>query len=167
MLKKTLESPLDGEEIQPVHPKGNQCWIFIGRTDAEAETPILWPPDVKNKLVGKDTDGKTLSYWKRLKARGEGYDRGWDGWMASVMPWTCFSVGSASWWSIRKEAWHAAVHGVTKSWTRLRDWSELKIVIYGLWLRTQFHSHHIYKIFLNVLRHFFFFSYQVNSKISQ
>ena len=50
--------------------------MFMGRTDVEAETPILWPPDVKNKLVGKDTDGKTLSYWKRLKARGEGYDRG-------------------------------------------------------------------------------------------
>ena len=56
MLEKTLESPLDCKEIQPVHPKGNQSWIFIGRTDDEAETPILWPPDVKNWLIGKDTD---------------------------------------------------------------------------------------------------------------
>ena len=54
MLEKTLESPLDCKEIQPVHPKGNQSWIFIGRTDAEAETPILWPPDAKNWLIGKD-----------------------------------------------------------------------------------------------------------------
>ena len=56
MLEKTLESPLDCKEIQPVHPKGNQSRIFIGRTDAEAETPILWPPDVKGRLMGKDLD---------------------------------------------------------------------------------------------------------------
>ena len=56
VLEKTLESPMDCEEIQPVHPKGNQSWIFIGRTDVEAETPILWPPDVKNWLIGKVPD---------------------------------------------------------------------------------------------------------------
>ena len=62
VLEKTLESPLDCKEIQPVHPKGNQSWIFIGRTDADAETPILWPPDVKNWLIGKDSDaGKDWS----------------------------------------------------------------------------------------------------------
>ena len=56
VLEKTLESPLDCKEIQPVHPKGDQSWVFIGRTDAEAEAPILWPPDVKNRLTGKETD---------------------------------------------------------------------------------------------------------------
>ena len=56
VLKKTLESPLDCKEIQPVHPKGDQSWVFIGRTDVEAETPILWPPDVKSGLIGKDPD---------------------------------------------------------------------------------------------------------------
>ena len=56
MLEKTLESPLDCKEIQPVHPKGDPSWVFIGRTDAEAETPVLWPPDVKNRLIGKDPD---------------------------------------------------------------------------------------------------------------
>ena len=56
VLKKTLESPLDCKEIQPVHPKGDQSWVFIGRTDVEAETPIFWPPDVKNWLIGKDPD---------------------------------------------------------------------------------------------------------------
>ena len=62
VLKKTLESPLDCKDIQPVHPKENQSWIFIGRTDAEAEAPVLWPPDGKNWLIGKDPDaGK---YWK-------------------------------------------------------------------------------------------------------
>ena len=56
VLEKTLESPLDCKEIQPVHPKGDQYWLFFGRTDAEAETPILWPPDAKNQLTGKDPD---------------------------------------------------------------------------------------------------------------
>ena len=56
VLEKTLESPLDCKEIQPVHPKGDQSWVFTGRTDAKAETPILWLPDVKNRLIGKDSD---------------------------------------------------------------------------------------------------------------
>ena len=81
VLEKTLESPLDCKEIQPVHPKGNQSWIFIGR--AEAEAPILWPPDVKTWLTGKRP-----WCWERLKAGGEGDDRGWDGWMASLTQWT-------------------------------------------------------------------------------
>ena len=80
VLEKTLESPLDCKEIQQVHPKGNQFWIFIGRTDAEAETPKLWPPDVKTHL-------KRPWCWERLKAGGEGDDRGWDGWMASPTQW--------------------------------------------------------------------------------
>ena len=78
VLEKTLESPLDSKEIQPVYPKGNLSWIFIGRTDVEAETSILWPPDAKDWLTGKDY------CWERLKAAGEGNDRGWDGWMASL-----------------------------------------------------------------------------------
>ena len=65
VLEKTLESPLDCKEIQPVHPKGNQYWIFIGRTDAEAETPVLCPPDAKNQLIGKDPD--TEKDWRREK----------------------------------------------------------------------------------------------------
>ena len=64
VLEKTLESPLDCKEIQPVHPKGNQAWIFIGRTDAEFETPILWPPDAKNWLTGKDPDAGTDWRWE-------------------------------------------------------------------------------------------------------
>ena len=77
VLEKTLESPLDCKEIKPVHPEGNQSWIFIGRTDAE--TPILWPPDEKNWL-----NWKRSWCWERLKAGGEGDNRGWDGWMASL-----------------------------------------------------------------------------------
>ena len=64
VLEKTLESPLDCKEIQPVHPKGNQSWLFTGRTDIEAETPILWPPDVKNWLTGKDPDDEKDWRWE-------------------------------------------------------------------------------------------------------
>ena len=76
VLEKTLESPLDCKDIQPVHPKGNQSWIFIGSTDAEAETPVLWPPDVKNWLTGKDPDvGKD---WRQEeKGMTEGEMVGW------------------------------------------------------------------------------------------
>ena len=83
---------LDCKEIQPVHLKGDQSWVFFGRTDAETETPILWPPDAKGWLIWKDW------WWERLKAGGEGDDRGWDGWMASLTQWTWVWVGSGSWW---------------------------------------------------------------------
>ena len=92
VLEKTLESPLDFKEIQLVHPKGNQSWIFIGRTDIEAETPILWSPDAKNWLTGR------LWCWERLKVGGEGDGRGWDGWMASLTRWKWVWANSGSWW---------------------------------------------------------------------
>ena len=80
VLEKTLESPLDSKEIQPVHPKGNQCWIFIGRTDAEAVTPVLGPPDVKNWLIWKDPDvGKD---WRQEEKRmTEDKMVGWHHWL--------------------------------------------------------------------------------------
>ena len=86
-------SPSDCKEFQPVHPKGGQSWVFIGRTDVEAETPIFWPRDAKNWLIGKEP-----WCWERLKAGGEGDDRGWDGWMASPTWWTRVWVNSGSWW---------------------------------------------------------------------
>ena len=93
VLEKTLESPLECKEIQPVHPKGDQSWVFIGRTDAEAETPILWPPHAKSWLNGKD-----CNVGKELGAGGEADDRGWNGWMASPARWTWVWVNSRSWW---------------------------------------------------------------------
>ena len=78
-LEKTLESPLDCKEIQPVHPKGNQSWIFIGRTDAEAYTPILWPPDVKNWLIGKDPDAGE-DWRQEEKEMAEDEMVGWHHW---------------------------------------------------------------------------------------
>ena len=93
VVLKTLESPLDCKEIQPVHHKGDQSQVFIGRTGAEAETPILWPPDAKNWLTGKRP-----WCWERLRAGGEGDGRGWDGWMALPSQWTWVWVDSGSWW---------------------------------------------------------------------
>ena len=109
VLEKTLESPLDCKEV---HPKGDQSRVFIGRTDAEAETPVLWPP--------KLTHLKRPWCWEGLGAGGEGDDRGWDGWMAQPTRWTWVWVNSGSW-----EAWHAAVHGVAKSRIWLSNWTEL------------------------------------------
>ena len=80
VLEKTLESPLDYKEIKPVHPKGNQYWIFIGRTDAKAETPILWPPDAKNWLIGKDPDAGR-DWGQEEKGTTEDEMAGWHHWL--------------------------------------------------------------------------------------
>ena len=96
VLEKTLESPLDCEEVQAVHPKGNQSWVFIGRTDVEAETPntlATWYEEL--------THLKRLWCRERLRAGGEGDNRGWDGWMASPTQWTWIWVNSGSWWTGR------------------------------------------------------------------
>ena len=118
VLDKALESPLDCKEIQPVHPKGDQSWVFIGRTDFEAETPILWPPDVKSWLIWKDPDaGKD---WGQEKGMTE-YERV-DGISDSVN----MGLGELRELVMDREAWRAAVHGVAKSWTWLSDWTEHK-----------------------------------------
>ena len=93
VLEKTLESPLDCKEIQQVHAKGNKSWIFIGRTDVKAETPILWPPDANSWLIRRDPDAGKYWGWKE-----EGDNRGWDGWMASPTQWTWVWVNSRRWW---------------------------------------------------------------------
>ena len=89
VLKKTLESPLDSKEIKPVDSKGNKPWLFTGRTDAEAEAPILWPPDVKSQLIGKDPDaGKDWGQEEKGVAEDEMV------WMVSLTEWTWVWVNS-------------------------------------------------------------------------
>ena len=118
VLEKTLESPLDCKQIQPVNPKRNQPWIFIGRTDAEAETPILWSPDVKNWLIWKDLDAGKDWRWEE-KGMTEDEMVGWHHWLnGHEFEWTLQMV-------MDRDAWHVAVHGVTKSQTWLSDWPDL------------------------------------------
>ena len=94
VLQKTLESLLGYKKIKSINPKGNKHWIFIGRTDVEAEATIFWPPVAKNWLIGKERPW----CWERLKAGGEADDRRWDGWMASQTQWTRVCASCGSWW---------------------------------------------------------------------
>ena len=99
VLEKTLESPLDCKEIQPVNPKWNQPWIFIGRTDGdvEAEAPVPWPPDANSQPTGKDPDSE-----KDWRQEEKGGNRGWDGWVASLTQWTWVWANSRRLWRIGK-----------------------------------------------------------------
>jgi len=124
VLEKTLESPLDCKEIQPVHSEGDQPWDFFERNDDKAETPVHWPPHVKSWLIGKDSDARR-DWGQEEKGTTEDEMAGWLYWLdGHESEWT---PGVGDGW----EAWHAAIHGVAKSRTRLSDWSDLMITEKG------------------------------------
>ena len=141
MLEKT-------QEIKPVNPKGNQPWIFTGRTDAEAEAPILWPPDVKSWLIGKHPDaGKD---WGQEKGMTEDEMVGRHHWLnghefeqtpgASLSQWTWVWANSRRWWRTENPG-VLQIYGVTESWTRLNNWTTMTIKISALSTDTQPYSH--------------------------
>ena len=118
VLEKTLESPVDCKGIQQVHPKGDQSWVFIGRTDAKAETPILWSPHGKSWLIGKDPDAGR-DWGQEEKGMTEDETAGWHHWLDAHV------FCKLQEFVMNREAWCAAIHGVAKNWTWLSDWTEL------------------------------------------
>ena len=123
VLEKTLESPLTCKEIKPVHPQGDQSWVFMGRMNAEAETPILWPPNAKSWFIWKDPDAEDRRRrgWQKMR------------WLDGITDSMAMGLCGLQELMMDREAWRAVVHGVTKSRTQLSNWTELNNILKFSW----------------------------------
>ena len=154
MLEKTLESLLDCKEIQPVHPKGNQSWVFIGGTDVEAETPILWP-----SVEEVDSLEKT-PILEKIEGRRRGDNRGWDGCMASPTKWTWVWVDSRSWWWTGRPGVlrFMVSQGVRHDWATELNWTCFIFAFISITLEGESQRILLWFMSESVLSIFFFFS---------
>ena len=120
VLEKILESPLDCKEIQAIHSEGDQPWVFFGRNDAKAETPVLWPPHAKSWLIGQDPDAGSRKRRGRQRMR----------WLDGII--NLMDMNLSELWDLvmDREAWRTVIHGVANTWTRLSDWTELKSTLW-------------------------------------
>ena len=142
VLEKTLEGPLDCKEIHPVHSEGDQPWDFFGRNDAEAETPVLWPPHAKSWLIGKDSNVGGIGGRRR---RGRQRIR----WLGGITDSMDMSLSELREFVMYREAWRALIHGVTNSRTRLSDWTDTSVSL--LLSPLQGYRYHLSKFHIYVL----------------
>ena len=167
VLEKTLESPLDCKEIQPVHPKGDQSWLFFGRTDAKAETPVLWPPHAKNWLIGKDSDAGR-DWGQEEKGMTEDEMAGWHHWLdGHESEWTP-GVGDGQGGLACCDSWGCKELDTNEqlNWTECLLWRNVYLSLLPIfWLGFVVVVIHVYKLCILEINPLLFASFKIFSLV--